>query len=435
VVTKRRSSLRLRILVTSCVAGIGPLLVLALLVRGAATHEVADELARARIRGKTEASAEPTVSVARIEKALGDSWRQATILTVIGGIASFLVFAGAGFMIARGATRPILEAAQVLRSLADGDLSRRMSTGSATEAGDLAEFLNRALDEFQSTIHSVVTGASGLGRSTDHLTDASNRMAVTAESTSTEAGRVSSSAVQVRSSVESVATATEEMTASIREIARNASDAATVAAKALEMVESTNAAISKLGESNREIGSVIKVITSIAEQTNLLALNATIEAARAGEAGKGFAVVANEVKELAKETAKATETIGQRLTTIQDDTLGAVQAIGEICNVIHHISEISTSIAGAVEEQSATTDEIGRSISEAAAATQWIAQSTAGLVEAMQTTVKGATATRTSAREMNEMTRSLEQLVSRFKVIQVSRDGFPERPSGTALAG
>ncbi len=178
---------------------------------------------------------------------------------------------------------------------------------------------------------------------------------------------MSAAAEQVSKSVQTVAASAEEMTASIKEIARNAHEAARVATSAVRVAEVTSGTISKLGDSSIEIGKVIKVITSIAEQTNLLALNATIEAARAGEAGKGFAVVANEVKELAKETAKATEDISRKIDAIQGDTTEAVKAIKEIRGIIGQVNDISTTIASAVEEQTATTNEIGRNVAQAAA--------------------------------------------------------------------
>lgn len=171
-----------------------------------------------------------------------------------------------------------------------------------------------------------------------------------------------------------------------------------------------NATIGKLGDSSLEIGKVIKVITSIAEQTNLLALNATIEAARAGEAGKGFAVVANEVKELAKETAKATEDISRKIEAIQGDTQGAVNSIRQIGEVIAQINDISNTIASAVEEQTATANEMSRNVAEAAKGTSEIAQNITSVAMASQNTSQGAANCQQAAAEMSRMATELQQL-------------------------
>ena len=205
------------------------------------------------------------------------------------------------------------------------------------------------------------------------------------------------------------------MSASIKEIAKNTAEATRVANSAVQTAESTNKTIGKLGQSSAEIGQVIKVITSIAQQTNLLALNATIEAARAGEAGKDFAVVANEVKELAKETAKATEDIGRKIEAIQSDNSGAVSAIGEIGTVINQISDIQTTIASAVEEQSVTSNEISRNLAEAANGNIDITRNVTGVAEAARATTAGATETQQSAKSLELMAIELKKLVSRFK--------------------
>jgi methyl-accepting chemotaxis protein len=253
--------------------------------------------------------------------------------------------------------------------------------------------------------------AEALASSSEELTAVSQQLGANAEETSAQASVVSAASEQVSSNMQSVATAIEEMTASVREIAKNASEAARVATQAVHVANSTNDTVGHLGESSAEIGKVIKVITSIAQQTNLLALNATIEAARAGEAGKGFAVVANEVKELAKETAKATEDISQKIEAIQKDTRGAVEAIGQISQIINQINDISGTIASAVEEQTATTNEIARNVTEAAKGSAEIAQNVTAVAVAAQGTSQGATNAQSAAEQLAKMAADLRALL------------------------
>jgi len=262
-------------------------------------------------------------------------------------------------------------------------------------------------------VNNVAKSASTLGISANRLNDVATRMTTAADETSSQANTVSAASEQVNKNIQTVATGTEEMSASIREIAKNAAEAARVALGAVKAADTTNAIVGKLGESSADIGKVVKVITSIAQQTNLLALNATIEAARAGEAGKGFAVVANEVKELAKETAKATEDISQKIETIQGDTRGAVQAIGEISGIINQINDLQNAIASAVEEQTATTNEISRNVAEAARGSADIAQTIAGVAQAASTTQAGAADTSSAATEMSQLATELKDLVSK----------------------
>ena len=273
--------------------------------------------------------------------------------------------------------------------------------------------------ELTASMHAVLERvaetSTSVAAASEELSAASSQMRGNAEETSVQAVVVSAAAEEVNKNTQTVAMGIEEMSASIKEIAKNASEAARVATSAVKVAEATNATISALGESSTEIGKVIKVITSIAQQTNLLALNATIEAARAGEAGKGFAVVANEVKELAKETAKATEEISQKIDAIQVDTRGAVEAIGQITSVITQINDISSSIAGAVEEQTATTNEISRNIAETARGTSEIATNITSVAQTAQSTTEGAKNSQNAALELARMAATLQQIVSEFK--------------------
>jgi methyl-accepting chemotaxis protein len=267
----------------------------------------------------------------------------------------------------------------------------------------------------QTLLKQVTESATALASAAQELTSVSQQMAANAEETATQANVASAAAEQVSTNVATVATGTEEMGASIKEIAKSANEAAKVATAAVKVADKTNTIVAKLGESSAEIGNVIKVITSIAQQTNLLALNATIEAARAGEAGKGFAVVANEVKELAKQTAKATEDISRKIEAIQGDTKGAVEAIGQISKIINQINDIQNTIASAVEEQTATTGEISRNVAEAAVGSNEIAQNITGVAQAARGTTEGASNTKGAADELTKIALDLQKLVSQFK--------------------
>jgi methyl-accepting chemotaxis protein len=280
--------------------------------------------------------------------------------------------------------------------------------------GDLVASTNALLDNLVEPLRFMAENTDALASSAEELTAVSQQLGTGAAEASAQSQVVSAAAEQVSRSTQSVATSTEEMSASIREIAKSASESARVASQAVRMAEDANGTVGKLGESALEIGTIIKVITSIAQQTNLLALNATIEAARAGEAGKGFAVVANEVKELAKETAKATEDIGRSVQAIQGDTSAAVAAIGEIATIIGQINDISTTIASAVEEQSATTNEMGRNVTESAQGSSEIARNIVSVAEAAQQTSHGASQTMTAANELARMSAGMKQLVAKF---------------------
>ncbi|MCX6396455.1 MAG: GAF domain-containing protein [Propionibacteriales bacterium] len=305
---------------------------------------------------------------------------------------------------------------EVVRAAAEGDLTREIPVSGTDAIGQLAAGLGSLLENLRGSMTNIGTTADTLAVASEQLTILSQGMGDGATATSERAASASGASVQVSASIQTVATAAEEMTASIREIAKNATEAATVATGAVSVASSAQGTVASLGESSAEIGQVIKVITSIAQQTNLLALNATIEAARAGDAGKGFAVVANEVKELAKETARATEDIGQKIEAIQSDTQGAVAAIAEISEVIGRINDIQTTIASAVEEQTATTNEIARSVTEAAAGANGIAEDVTQVASAAEDTRQGAQNTLQSATDLAGMAAELKGLVGRFTV-------------------
>lgn len=261
------------------------------------------------------------------------------------------------------------------------------------------------------TAQSVGQIASSVAGAAEELTATSHTMSAAAEETAAQANVVATGSHQVNRDLQTIAAATEEMTASIREIAKNAHQSANIANSAVKSLEQTNQIVGKLGTSSSEIGNVIKVITTIAQQTNLLALNATIEAARAGEAGKGFAVVANEVKELAKQTAEATENISSKIEAIQKDSKDAVNAITQINAVILQVNEISNSIAAAVEQQTATTNEMSRTVNEAARGSVEITKNISGVADAAHSTSQGVHELLKAAESLSKLAVDLRALV------------------------
>jgi methyl-accepting chemotaxis protein len=296
-----------------------------------------------------------------------------------------------------------------------GDLTQAVTVSGKDSIGQMGEGFAQLLGNLRASIGKIGQTAATLSTSSGELTSNSQQMSANAEETSAQAGVVSAASEQVSRNLQTVATSTEEMSATIKEIAKNTTESAKFASEAVNVAHATNITVSKLGDSSTEIGQVIKVITSIAQQTNLLALNATIEAARAGEAGKGFGVVANEVKELAKETAKATEDISRKIEAIQTDTKGAVDAIAAIGRIIDQVNDISNSIATAVEEQDATTNEMSRNVNEAAKGAGEIAKNIVGVAEAAKNTAQGAGESQRSATQLTQMSSELRDLVDRFK--------------------
>jgi len=258
--------------------------------------------------------------------------------------------------------------------------------------------------------------AQSLAAASEELSAVAKQMTANSEQTTNQANLVAEASEQVTSNVTSVAASAEQMSSTVREIAKNAHDAARVATAAVRAADETNKNVAQLGESSMEIGKVIKVITSIAQQTNLLALNATIEAARAGEAGKGFAVVANEVKELAKQTAAATEDISQKIEAIQNDTKGAVGAIQHIGRIIGQINDFQNTIASAVEQQAATTNEIARNASEAARGSLQISGNIGSVSVAARNTSEGAANTLASAEELSRVAGELRALIDTIEL-------------------
>jgi methyl-accepting chemotaxis protein len=301
-----------------------------------------------------------------------------------------------------------------VRSAATGDLTQPVTVNGQDAVGQLGAELATFFSDLRHSIGEIAKHATTLAAASEELSAVNRTVSEGAADTTSRAKVLTAASEDVSRNVQTVAAGTEEMGASIREIAKNASEAARVASEAVMIAERTNGMMAKLGDSSQEIGKVLKLITSIAQQTNLLALNATIEAARAGDAGRGFAVVAKEVKELAKETARATEEIGQRIDTIQGDTGRAVTAIREIGGIVTRVNDIQTVIAGAVEEQTATTNEMGRNITGAARGAGDISQTIASVAKSAAATSDSTDNSQKATQELATMAADLSRLVGRF---------------------
>jgi methyl-accepting chemotaxis protein len=328
---------------------------------------------------------------------------------------------------------PVNEASEVLAKVAAGDLTVRVTGNYRGDHATVKTSLNTAIDAMQSAFAQIGESAQQLAGASEELSATSSQMGSNAEDASSRTNEVAAAAEQLSRNAQSVATATEEMTASIREIAQNAAQAARVANEAVGVTQSASRSVERLSASSDQIGEVVRLITTIAEQTNLLALNATIEAARAGEAGKGFAVVAGEVKELAKATARATGDISRQVTAIQADSKQVVAAIEQISQIIGQINDIQSAIAGAVEEQSATTNEMGRNVAESAQGVNGIAESITHVARTSAETAMAAQNSHQAAQSLATLAAELQTLVAGFRLHD--RAGASPREPGRYRVG
>ncbi|MEM8944607.1 MAG: methyl-accepting chemotaxis protein [Planctomycetota bacterium] len=371
-----------------------------------------------------------------------------TVLWKTLGMAAIAVVAllVASYFITRALVKPIQSTVDMLKEVAEGegDLTKRLDVNGKDEVAELANWFNVFVERIQTIISKVANNSSSLAGASGELANTADQLSSGAEDTTLQSATVASAAEEMSANMKQMAASTEqmsgnirsvaasagEMTTSINEIARNAEQSAVVADQAANLADISNEKVGSLGVAADEIGKVIEVIQDIAEQTNLLALNATIEAARAGEAGKGFAVVATEVKELAKQTAVATDDIRKRIEGIQGSTGEAVQAIQEITQVINNVNEVSRTIAAAVEEQSVTTqqiaatvaetataaDSVAQNVNESAAASQEITRNIAGVDRGAKQTASAASETKSSGDTLSNLAGELQSLVGQFQV-------------------
>jgi methyl-accepting chemotaxis protein len=365
-------------------------------------------------------------------------------IVIILTIVAILLGVGVTIIIIQSVTAPINKILEVVSAIAKGDLSKSCEVDQQDEMGTLANSLNESLVQLRKVISETMEAAEMLAQSSIQMNDSSSillekstdmserstTVAAAGEQLSSNISAMSATADELSSSSQSVASAVEEMSASINEVAENCAKESEIAGKANTEAVSARSVMSELGDSANEISKIVEIINNIAAQTNLLALNATIEAASAGEAGKGFAVVANEVKDLAKQSAQATEQISKQIEEMQNKTHTSVETIESITSIIEEVSSIAITIASAVEEQSVTTNEISRSLSEVSESTNHLAiniqQSAAGATEVSENiqqvslsaveSTEGANNTSAASYELTQISTSLRELVSQFKV-------------------
>ena len=330
-------------------------------------------------------------------------------------VGSVLLGAGVAVVIGRSIVGPLRHVTAVLGRVADGDLAATADIHSRDEIGVMAQALDRSTGRFRAVVEQIAGSAGELSGSAQQLSAVSSRLSEGAEESSGQAQRVAGATEEISTNIATVAAAGEEMTAAIHEIAASTSEASATAADAVARARAAADTLERLSASSREIGDVVKLITAIAEQTNLLALNATIEAARAGETGKGFAVVAGEVKELAQQTARATESIITRVSATQADAAAAADAIQAIGGIISRIDDLQSTVSAAVEEQSATTAEMVRNVTEVSGGSRQIAADVGGIADAAARTTQSATGTAQTATDLERSAARLRELVGTFR--------------------
>jgi methyl-accepting chemotaxis protein len=359
---------------------------------------------------ETKMNEQIAADVVAAEQSSREAMVVVSVLLVVGIVVSIVV----GWMVARGVRKRAAAMGTALEAMAHGDLTHDAGVQGRDEIGQMAEQLRRAQGHLKGVLTDVEEAAATVAAAIEEMSAAGREVTQGSQQTAANAGLVATAADEVSRNVSTVTQGAEEMDVSIQEIAHNANEAARVATEAARVASATNEIVTKLGRSSEEIGDVIKVISTIASQTNLLALNATIEAARAGEMGRGFAVVAGEVKDLAQGTATATEDIAHRVEAIQEDTESAVAAIAQITQIIESINQFQTTIAAAVEEQTATSTEMRRGVAIAADGSASIAQSITDVATQTASSVEILTSFDASIDQLSSLSHTLRSRVAEF---------------------
>ncbi|PWJ53860.1 methyl-accepting chemotaxis protein [Quadrisphaera granulorum] len=345
----------------------------------------------------------------------GEAAYKSAVAVLVGcSVLALLLAVAIAVVVARSVTKPLAAVVRIMGGMAAGRLNERLGMTRKDELGQLAASTDASLDALAGAVREIRDEAAALASSSSSLSSVSSQLSASAEEAAAQTVLVSAATEEVSASIATVAAAGEEMTAAITQIATATSEASQMASSAVNAAGSAGGAIERLGVSSKEIGDVVKLITSIAEQTNLLALNATIEAARAGELGKGFAVVAGEVKELARQTAQATDEIIGKVTATQGDASAAAAAVTEIGDVIGRIDAVQATIAAAVEEQSATTSEMVRNVTEISTGSNEISANISSIAAGTQQNREGAGNTASTAESLAGSAARLQELTGRF---------------------
>ncbi|MET0388071.1 MAG: methyl-accepting chemotaxis protein [Polyangiales bacterium] len=348
------------------------------------------------------------------EKSTSSTANSGLVLVLVVLVALGVSCGWATLVVLQSIEQPLAQVRDLFNAMAQRDLTVKVELPNADEFGEMTQLAGTAIESVRELLRSLAEQSDALAGASEQLRVVSEHMSANAEETAAQAHVVTAASEQVSTSVQAMANSTDGLSANVREISRSTSDASEASSRAVMLAETADRAVNRLGESSAGIHKIVRVINTIAEQTNLLALNATIEAARAGEAGKGFAVVANEVKDLAAETGRATQDIVRRIETIRIDTQGAVEAIAEIRTFIGKISDVQSSIAAAIEQHSATTGQIARSLTEGVRGTTEISSNIGGVAEAARHTSSGASDAKNAATELARMAAELRRVINQF---------------------